>query len=48
MDSNLNFLFISYMVIWVLIFGYMFSISRRQNSLEKEINQIEATKKQTF
>lgn len=35
--ENLNFLFAAYTVVWVLLFAYMFSIARRQKSLEKEI-----------
>lgn len=38
--DNLNFLFAAFTVVWVLFFAYMFSISRRQKSLEKEMRQL--------
>lgn len=38
--QNLEFLFAAYTVVWVLLFAYMFSIARRQKSLEKEIQQL--------
>ncbi len=34
---NLNFLFAGFVVVWVLILGYLFSISRRQKRLDQEI-----------
>ncbi|MDZ7273150.1 MAG: CcmD family protein [candidate division KSB1 bacterium] len=34
---NLNFLFAGFVVVWLLILGYLFSISRRQKRLEQEI-----------
>ena len=38
--GNLEFLFAGYTVVWVLLFGYMLSIAKRQKSLEKEIKQM--------
>lgn len=34
---NLNFLFAGFVVVWLLILGYLFSISRRQKRLDQEI-----------
>ena len=39
--SGLGYLFAAYMVIWLLLFGYMFSIGKRQKALEKEIKQLQ-------
>ena len=39
--SGLGYLFAAYMTIWLLLFGYMFSIARRQKALEKEIKQLQ-------
>ena len=38
---GLGYLFAAYMVIWLLLFGYMFSIGKRQKALEKEIKQLQ-------
>lgn len=38
--QNLEFLFAAFMVIWLLIFGYMYSIGRRQKALEREMQQL--------
>lgn len=46
--DNLDFLFAAYTIVWVLLFGYMFSIARRQKNLEKEIEQMQATKHREF
>jgi len=43
--DNLEFLFAAYTVVWVLLFAYMFSISRRQKSLENEIRQLSDERK---
>jgi len=42
--SGLEYLFAAYLAIWLLLFGYMFSIARRQKALEKEIKQLQDIK----
>ncbi len=46
---NLSFLFYGYTVIWVLIVAYIFSLTRRENNLRDQIDElkkeIEAEKK---
>lgn len=44
--KNLEFLFAAFTVIWIAIFFYMFTIAKRQKSLEKEIRQLEDMKKE--
>jgi CcmD family protein len=36
----LNFLFAAYAVVWLLIVGYLFSLSRRQKKLAQEIETL--------
>jgi len=38
--TNLNFLFAAYTAIWVLLFFYILSLSRRNRSLDKEIEEL--------
>ncbi len=38
--ENLGYLFAGYAVVWLLLFGYMFSIAKRQKELEREIEQL--------
>ena len=38
--ENLNFLFAAYTAIWVLIFLYVMSLSRRNRSLEIEMQEL--------
>jgi CcmD family protein len=38
--TNLNFLFAAYTAIWVLLFLYILSLSRRNRSLDKEIEEL--------
>lgn len=38
--SNLNFLFAAYAAVWVLLFFYILSLSRRNRSLDKEIEEL--------
>jgi len=40
--ANLNFLFAAYTVVWVLLFAYVFGVSRRNRTLEKEIDELRA------
>ena len=38
--TNLNFLFAAYTAIWVLLFLYVLTLSRRNRSLDKEITEL--------
>jgi len=38
--TNLNFLFAAYAAVWVLLFFYIVSLSRRNRSLDKEIEEL--------
>ena len=46
---NLSFLFYGYTVIWVIVLGYIYTLSRRENNLRDQIDElkkeIEAEKK---
>lgn len=37
---NLSYLFFAFGIIWLFLFGYMYSISRRQNALRRELDEI--------
>lgn len=36
-NRNMNFLFAGFVVVWLLILGYLYSINRRQKRLDQEI-----------
>jgi CcmD family protein len=38
--KNLGFLFAAYSAIWVLLFMYIWTLSRRNRSLEREIEEL--------
>lgn len=38
--TNLNFLFAAYTAIWVLLFLYILTVSRRNRSLDKEVEEL--------
>ena len=38
--KNLNFLFAAYAIVWLLIIGYLFSLSRRQKKLAQEMETV--------
>lgn len=38
--KNLDFLFAAYTAIWILLFLYISALSRRNRSLEKEIEEL--------
>lgn len=38
--DNLSFLFAAYTAIWILIFAYVMSLSRRNRTLENEIEEL--------
>jgi CcmD family protein len=40
--ENLGFLFAAYSAVWVLLFAYVVVLSRRNRSLEKEIEELRA------
>lgn len=37
---NLSFLFYGYTVIWIIVLGYVFYLSRREKDLRDEIEQL--------
>ncbi|MFI5366197.1 MAG: CcmD family protein [Candidatus Binatia bacterium] len=40
--ANLGFLIAAYTAVWVLLFLYLLSLSRRNSALEKEIEELRA------
>lgn len=38
--TNLNFLFAAYTAVWVFLFLYVFMLSRRNRTLQKEIEEL--------
>ncbi len=40
---NLSYLFYGYTVIWVIILGYLFTLSRREQQLRAEIEELKKT-----
>ncbi len=36
----MNYLFAAYAAIWILLFAYMFSISRRQRQVQEDLDQV--------
>lgn len=45
-NKNLNFLFAAYTVVWVLLFGYIISLTRRQKRLEAELEMLKQMKQE--
>jgi CcmD family protein len=39
-NKNLGFLFAAYFIVWLLIVGYLFSLSRRQKKLAQELETL--------
>ena len=37
----MNYLFVSYTVIWLLLFAYIISIARRQKKVQDDLSQIQ-------
>ncbi|MBI4787862.1 MAG: CcmD family protein [Chloroflexi bacterium] len=37
---NLSFLFYGYTVIWIIILGYAFTLSRREQNLRREVEEL--------
>ncbi|MCH8298669.1 MAG: CcmD family protein [Chloroflexi bacterium] len=40
-SSNLPFLFAAFAVSWVVLFGYLFYVNRRQHEVRKEITRLQ-------
>ncbi len=40
---NLSYLFYGYTVIWVIILGYIYTLTRREASLRNEIEELKRT-----
>ena len=45
-NQNLNFLFAGFVVVWVLLLSYIFSLVRRQKRLEAEIEMLKQMKQE--
>ena len=45
--ANLPFLFAAFAVSWVILFGYLFYVNRRQHELRKEISRLQNILDQT-
>ncbi|MFB0559046.1 MAG: CcmD family protein [Dehalococcoidales bacterium] len=43
--ENAGYLFAAFTIIWALVFGYVFSLSRRQRQLRREIDSLKETLK---
>lgn len=39
---NLSYLFFGYAVIWLFLFGYLYSLSRRERDLRNEVERLKA------
>ena len=39
--ENLNYLFAAFTIVWVIIFGFVFNMSRKQRQLQREIKALE-------
>jgi len=40
-SSNLPYLFAAFAVSWVVLFGYLFYVNRRQHEIRKEISRLQ-------
>ncbi len=43
---NLSYLFFAFGVIWLFLFAYMYSLSRREHDLEKEIEHLKEERRE--
>ncbi len=41
--ENFGYLLAAFIIIWVAVFAYVFSLSQRQKRLRREIDQLKAT-----
>jgi CcmD family protein len=46
-SSNLPYLFAAFAVSWVVLFGYLFYVNRRQHEIKKEITRLQNVMDQT-
>ncbi len=46
-SSNLPYLFAAFAVSWVVLFGYLFYVNRRQHEMRKEITRLQNLLEQT-
>ena len=46
-SSNLPYLFAAFAVSWVVLFGYLFYVNRRQHEMKKEITRLQHVLDQT-
>ena len=46
-SSNLPYLFAAFAVSWVVLFGYLFYVNRRQHEIKKEITTLQNVLDQT-
>ena len=46
-SSNLPYLFAAFAVSWVVLFGYLFYVNRRQHEMKKEIARLQNVLDQT-
>jgi len=46
-SSNLPYLFAAFAVSWVVLFGYLFYVNRRQHEMKKEITRLQNVLDQT-
>lgn len=44
--ENLSYLFAAFAVVWAVLFGYVFSLSRRQNKLRRDIDLLRKERKE--
>ncbi|MEW6141753.1 MAG: CcmD family protein [Chloroflexota bacterium] len=44
--ENIGYLFAAYTIIWLVVFGYVLSLSSRQNKLRRELDSLKATLKE--
>lgn len=38
--ENLSYLFAAFSIVWAVLFGYLFTISRRQRELRRELDSL--------
>ncbi|MGB8645949.1 MAG: CcmD family protein [Anaerolineae bacterium] len=43
---NLSYLFFGFAVIWAVLFAYLYSLSRRTNNLQQEIERLKAERQE--
>ncbi len=43
---NLSYLFFGFAVIWIVLFAYIYSLSRRENDLQHEIDRLKEERRE--